>query len=45
MDNMIRVTADAMSAEFSRILRKNGFSEERSGKCAEIFTLNSLEGV
>jgi len=45
MDNMIRVTADAMLAEFTRILRKNGFSEERSEKCAEIFTLNSLEGV
>jgi len=45
MEHMFRVQADIMRSEFARILRKNGFSSERAEKCAEIFTLNSLEGV
>jgi 3-dehydro-L-gulonate 2-dehydrogenase len=34
-----------MRQEFNRILLNLGFSEERAEECAEIFTLNSLEGV
>jgi 3-dehydro-L-gulonate 2-dehydrogenase len=34
-----------MKAEFFRILLRLGFTTERAYKCAEIFTLNSLEGV
>jgi 3-dehydro-L-gulonate 2-dehydrogenase len=45
MEHMFRVPADTMRSEFARILRKNGFSSEKAEKCAEIFTVNSLEGV
>lgn len=41
----IRVPPDKMKSEFFRILLKLGFSEHKAEKCAEIFTLNSLEGV
>jgi len=41
----IRIPSDNMKSEFSRILLLNGFSEEKAAKCAEIFMLNSLEGV
>ncbi len=34
-----------MRAEFARILLKNNFSEEKAKKCAEIFAINSLEGI
>jgi len=34
-----------MKSEFLRILLNNGFKEQKAEKCAEIFTLNSLEGV
>ena len=34
-----------MKSEFFRILKSNGFSEDRAEKCAEIFMNNSLEGV
>ncbi len=34
-----------MRAEFTRILLKNNFSEEKAKKCAEIFATNSLEGI
>jgi 3-dehydro-L-gulonate 2-dehydrogenase len=45
MEHMFRVQADTMRSEFTRILRKYGFSAERAEKCADIFTMNSLEGV
>ena len=44
-NEQIRVPSDQMKAEFFRILLRLGFSTERAYKCAEIFTLNSLEGV
>ena len=44
-DQNIRVPADKMKSEFCRILISLGFTEAKAEKCAEIFTLNSLEGV
>lgn len=44
-DLFISVPADEMSAEFNRILLKHGFSPARAGKCAEIFTASSVDGV
>jgi 3-dehydro-L-gulonate 2-dehydrogenase len=44
-DRKIRISKEKMKSEFSRILLKRGFTEENAEKCAEIFTLNSLEGV
>ena len=41
----IRIPSDQMKSEFFRILLRNGFTGERAYRCAEIFTLNSLEGV
>jgi 3-dehydro-L-gulonate 2-dehydrogenase len=41
----IRIPSDKMKSEFFRILLNHGFSEQKAEKCAEIFTLNSLEGV
>lgn len=41
----VRIPSDQMKAEFFRILLRLGFMTERAYKCAEIFTLNSLEGV
>ena len=40
-----RIPSDQMKAEFFRILIRLGFTTERAYKCAEIFMLNSLEGV
>jgi 3-dehydro-L-gulonate 2-dehydrogenase len=44
-DEQIRIPSDLMKAEFFRILLRLGFTTERAYKCAEIFTINSLEGV
>jgi 3-dehydro-L-gulonate 2-dehydrogenase len=44
-ENQIRIPYDQMKAEFFRILLRQGFATERAYKCAEIFSLNSLEGV
>jgi 3-dehydro-L-gulonate 2-dehydrogenase len=44
-EGQLRIPSDQMKAEFFRILIRLGFSTERAYKCAEIFTLNSLEGV
>jgi 3-dehydro-L-gulonate 2-dehydrogenase len=44
-ENHIRIPYDQMKAEFFRILLRQGFATERAYKCAELFTLNSLEGV
>jgi 3-dehydro-L-gulonate 2-dehydrogenase len=44
-ENSIRIPFDEMKSEFSRILLSIGFSEQKADKCAEIFTMNSLDGV
>ncbi len=41
----IRIPAEKMKSEFFRILAGLGFRGERAEKCAEIFMINSLEGV
>jgi 3-dehydro-L-gulonate 2-dehydrogenase len=41
----ILIQSDNMKSEFYRILVKLGFTDLKAEKCAEIFTLNSLEGV
>ncbi len=45
MENIVRVPSDEMKSEFSRILKKLGFTDHKADKCAWIFTVNSLEGV
>jgi 3-dehydro-L-gulonate 2-dehydrogenase len=44
-EKFIRVAPEIMKSEFTRILLKHGFTGERAGQCAEIFMVNSLEGV
>lgn len=44
-EDQVRIPYDQMKAEFFRILLRLGFATERAYKCAEIFTVNSLEGV
>ena len=39
------IPQDQMKSEFLRILKSLGFTYEKAERCAEIFTLNSLEGV
>ena len=41
----IYVTYENMKSEFVRILANLGFSESKADRCAEIFAVNSLEGV
>jgi 3-dehydro-L-gulonate 2-dehydrogenase len=41
----ILISRDQMKSEFFRILSKHGFTEKAADQCAEIFTVNSLEGV
>jgi 3-dehydro-L-gulonate 2-dehydrogenase len=41
----IRIPSDKMKSEFFRILLSLGFTRNKAEKCAEIFTVNSLEGV
>ena len=41
----IYVTYENMKSEFARILANLGFSESKADRCAEIFAVNSLEGV
>lgn len=41
----MRVALTTMEEEFSRVLRKNGFTPERADRCAAIFAENSLVGV
>ena len=43
-DNLLISPAD-MEAEFFRILIRHGFTEARAKACAEVFTLNSVDGV
>jgi 3-dehydro-L-gulonate 2-dehydrogenase len=42
---MISVTFKNMKSEFVRILTNLGFTESKADQCADIFALNSLEGV
>ena len=44
-EQTIRIPFDELKSEFFRILLSIGFSEPRAEKCAEIFTMNSLDGV
>ena len=41
----IRIPYDKLKSEFFRILVKHGFSQAKAEKCAEIFAMNSLDGV
>jgi 3-dehydro-L-gulonate 2-dehydrogenase len=41
----IFISQDQMKAEFLRILLNNGFSLPKAEICAELFTVNSLDGV
>jgi 3-dehydro-L-gulonate 2-dehydrogenase len=41
----IRIPYDKLKSEFFRILVKHGFSHAKADKCAEIFAMNSLDGV
>jgi 3-dehydro-L-gulonate 2-dehydrogenase len=41
----IYVTFETMKSEFARILANLGFSAIKADRCAEIFAVNSLEGV
>jgi 3-dehydro-L-gulonate 2-dehydrogenase len=41
----IRIPFEEMKSEFKRILLKYNFTEEKAEKCAEVFAINSLEGV
>jgi 3-dehydro-L-gulonate 2-dehydrogenase len=41
----IRIPYDKMKSEFIRILLNIGFSKINAEKCAEIFTMNSVDGV
>ncbi len=41
----LRIPSDLMKSEFLRILVGHGFDNPRAEKCADIFTLNSLEGI
>ena len=41
----IRIPYQKLKSEFRRILISLGFSEPRAEQCAEIFTMNSAEGV
>lgn len=41
----IFVSLEKMKSEFARVLTKTGFSGTKADQCAEIFAVNSLEGV
>jgi 3-dehydro-L-gulonate 2-dehydrogenase len=41
----VLISFDQMKAEFVRILIKLGFTDKKAEKCAEIFAVNSLEGI
>jgi 3-dehydro-L-gulonate 2-dehydrogenase len=44
-DRTLRISYEKLKSEFFRILIKTGFSEKGAEKCAEIFAMNSLDGV
>lgn len=41
----IRIPFEEMKSEFKRILLKFNFTEKKAEKCAEVFAVNSLEGI
>lgn len=41
----IRIPFERMKSEFFRILTATGFSDDKAEKCAEIFAMNSVDGV
>lgn len=41
----VKIPADAMESEFKRILLRYNFTEAKASDLAQIYTLNSLEGV
>ena len=41
----IRIPYDTMKSEFKRILLNHDFTEERAERTADIFAINSLEGI
>ena len=43
--NTISINAIQMEAEFTRILLKHGFCEDKARSCASLFTINSVDGV
>ena len=45
MENTTHIPAEVMHSEFTRILKKIGFTEQKAEKCAEIFTSNSIDGI
>lgn len=45
MAETVLISASQMKAEFHRILMSIGFSHNKADKCAETFTLNSVEGI
>ena len=44
-EQSIRIPYEKLKSEFIRILLSIGFSEPRAEQCAEIFTMNSVDGV
>jgi 3-dehydro-L-gulonate 2-dehydrogenase len=44
-ENLVFISAEQMKSEFVRILINNGFTDTKAEICAEVFTVNSLEGV
>jgi len=44
-NEIVRIPADQMKAEFFRVLIRQGFATDRAYKCAEIFTQNSVDGI
>ena len=44
-EQTIRIPYDKMKSEFFRILLSIGFTEPKAEKCAEIFTMNCVDGV
>jgi 3-dehydro-L-gulonate 2-dehydrogenase len=44
-ENTIRIPYDKLKAEFLRILISTGFSDRSAEKCADIFAMNSADGV
>jgi 3-dehydro-L-gulonate 2-dehydrogenase len=41
----LKIPSSVMETEFKRILVKYGFTEDKAATCAQIYTINSLEGV
>jgi 3-dehydro-L-gulonate 2-dehydrogenase len=44
-EGFMRIASEKMLSEFERILLGIGFSQDRAMACAQVFMVNSLEGV